>query len=174
MSRPREMIPEDLEVMKERYYADNGKLRAKINIRGYPQGSEVGSEHNQGYKSVRVNTRAYLVHRVAYFLETGQWPSGVIDHINGVLSDNRVENLRDVSQSENTRSFCRHRKNKTSRYRGVCLHKTSGFWYARIFSKGKPSYVGCYTCEREAALAWNYKALELGHNPQSFNDVFGD
>ena len=55
----------------------------------------------RGYKQGRIDGVAYLAHRVAWAICKGEWPSGVIDHINGDTSDNRIENLRDVSQSEN-------------------------------------------------------------------------
>lgn len=46
-------------------------------------------------------SRQLLAHRVVYFLDTGEWPLGVIDHIDGDTLNNDPPNLRDVSYSEN-------------------------------------------------------------------------
>ncbi len=43
----------------------------------------------------------YAAHRLAWVLYYGSWPTQNIDHWNGDRSDNRIRNLRDVSQSEN-------------------------------------------------------------------------
>ena len=53
--------------------------------------------HGNGYSMVG----RLLVHRVVWFLHKGYWPD-TIDHINGVRTDNRIENLRDVSQAQNS------------------------------------------------------------------------
>lgn len=52
--------------------------------------------HQHGYSLVG----GKLAHRVVWFLCKGYWPD-TIDHINGVRTDNRIENLRDVTQEQN-------------------------------------------------------------------------
>ena len=62
----------------------------------------IGSTRN-GYKRVQIGDKTYSVHRLVY--ETYVGPiNGYIDHINGDRADNRVENLRDVSQTENVKN----------------------------------------------------------------------
>jgi hypothetical protein len=48
-----------------------------------------------------VNQKTYYAHRVVWALHYGKFPNGVIDHIDGDPCNNRLENLRSVSQSEN-------------------------------------------------------------------------
>jgi hypothetical protein len=49
-----------------------------------------------GYLPIGVDGKVYRAHRLAWLHVHGTWPFGVIDHINGIRHDNRIENLRDV------------------------------------------------------------------------------
>lgn len=65
---------------------------------------KIGHQTTGGYVYIYVDGKQYPAHRIIWKLETGKDPDGVIDHINGVTSDNRVENLMDVSHAENMRN----------------------------------------------------------------------
>jgi uncharacterized protein (DUF433 family) len=65
-----------------------------------------------GYISVYYKGLNLKAHRIAWVLHYGGWPDNVIDHINGVKTDNRIENLRDVPQSVNAKEA---RKNQMAR-----------------------------------------------------------
>ena len=58
-----------------------------------------------GYLMIRISVdgkrKAFMAHRVAYFLQTGGWPLGVIDHIDSNKVNNKWTNLRDCTQSQN-------------------------------------------------------------------------
>jgi hypothetical protein len=56
---------------------------------------------SKGYRSVRIQRRNIYAHRLAWVLTHGKWPDDQIDHINRVRHDNRISNLRDVTQREN-------------------------------------------------------------------------
>jgi hypothetical protein len=81
----------------------------------------------------------------------------VIDHINSIKNDNRVENLNIVSSRENT-----HRKKTigTSKYIGVNWSKSKCKWQARIGIKFKRIHLGTFNTEIEAHEAYQ-KALAL-------------
>lgn len=85
---------------------------------------------NKGYVVVKINSKAYLAHRVAWLITYGTWPTGQIDHENQVRSDNRLSNLRDVTQQVNLKNK-RKMVNNTSGHTGVYLTQ-SGNWLARI------------------------------------------
>lgn len=57
-----------------------------------------------GYLCGGILGKKYRAHRIIWLLHYRKWPSEVIDHINGNTSDNRIVNLRDVSQAENIRA----------------------------------------------------------------------
>lgn len=103
-----------------------------------------------GYKQGAVNYNKLLAHRVAWSIHFGEWPVGFIDHINGVVDDNRIINLRVVSNQEN---HCNRRmqNNNTSDVTGVVWHKAAGKWSARIKFKGKQIHLGLYQKLEEAA-----------------------
>lgn len=83
-----------------------------------------------GYLNGRIFGKAVYAHRAAYAIHTGAWPVGLIDHINGNRSDNRAENLRDVSDAENSQNS-RRRSDNTSGVTGIYPTRSGG-WQVRI------------------------------------------
>lgn len=65
------------------------------------QGNIAGTTNRDGRKYICVDKKRYAAHRLAWLYVTGEWPKHQIDHINGNHSDNRLENLRDVTCSIN-------------------------------------------------------------------------
>lgn len=82
-----------------------------------------------------------------------------IDHINGNGLDNRKENLRICSQSENHQNRSKW-GNTSSQYKGVHWHKIVKKWVAQIMINGKRKHLGYFDREREAAKAYNYMAIK--------------
>ena len=102
-----------------------------------------------------------LIHRIAWFLYYGVWPDELLDHINGVRADNRIENLRPASHRENSRNRKPY-KSFSSRHKGVHWRKCDSRWISQIkYSKGKQKHLGSYTSEEEAARAYDKAAREL-------------
>lgn len=96
-----------------------------------------------GYRQGSVNGLKLYSHRVAWALHYGEWPDGQIDHLNGVKTDNRIENLRAVNNQENNRNMPR-KSNNTSGVNGVCWHKKAKKWMAYVVIDGKQSYLGVF------------------------------
>ena len=65
---------------------------------------KVGRAKSNGYLVVHAYGKNRQAHRVIWLMVHGKWPEGEIDHINGVRTDNRLENLRDVSHTLNSRN----------------------------------------------------------------------
>jgi len=87
--------------------------------------------------------------------------SNEIDHINGDKLDNRRENLRSATRSQNKMNSGKP-KNNTSGYKGVCWYKRGNKWRAQIGINGKLKHLGYFEDKEEAAKAYK-KAAEKYH-----------
>ena len=177
MTRPREVTEEELSVITEHLRLEGGDLFWKKTISpcGVRVGDRAGSKKGGGYRYVKLNKTQYQEHRVIYYLHTGVWPRELqVDHINGVKDDNRPDNLRLVSNKENSRSYRSPTPGASSKYRGVSYNSAGGKWFSTITEGARRKYLGAFDQEREAALVWNLKAVELGYNPEAYNQVYGD
>ena len=116
-------------------------------------GDVSGTVCANGYLNTRVLGCKYKNHRLAWLYMTGDWPNGQVDHINGVRTDNRIDNLRVVSHQENAQNTRKARSdNKSSGLLGVS--KNTNGWRARIMVNKKPIQIGTYNTPEEAHAAY--------------------
>lgn len=102
-----------------------------------------------GYIRIKIKGKAYSAHRMAWFFHYGENPPDIIDHINGVKDDNRIENLRSASSTQNGRN--RKRWTNKSGYLGVSFREKEGFYAAHIRIDGKLRHLGCFATAITAA-----------------------
>lgn len=115
------------------------------------QGSQIGAPNAKGYLGLMYDGRRLLMHRIAWLYVTGHWPRGQIDHINGVKSDNRIANLRDVDASVNAQNRrAPTGNNKAGGRLGVTLRPAMGRYQAQILVEGKNVSLGCYDSPEQA------------------------
>jgi hypothetical protein len=96
-------------------------------------------------------------------------PKGLmVDHINHDTLDNRKENLRIVTNQQNT--FNQKLKNHSSKYKGVTWNSNSEKWCARI-RHNKPIYLGLFKDEKEAGMAYNEGAKKYFGEFALLNDI---
>lgn len=103
------------------------------------------------------------VHRlvaIAFLPKEKQNNKSDIDHIDGDKHNNNLSNLRFASRSENNMNRNKQ-KNSTSIYKGVCYITKRKKWLARITIKDKKIHIGYFKTEKEGAIAYNKKAIEL-------------
>lgn len=114
-------------------------------------GSAAGSFQKQrGYYYVQIQKKKYLAHRVVWALCHGAPPDGMdIDHIDMDGSNNRIENLRLASRSENHRNRKVRPDNKAG-VKGLSLR--SDGWEGRIFVDGKVHRK--FSLSREVVERW--------------------
>ena len=115
-------------------------------------GKPVTTVNAYGYLQVSLNKERVLAHRVAWLIHHGAWPFGEIDHVNGNKLDNRLENLRDVTSSENHKNMPKA-SNNTSGALGVSWRKDLGKWSAYIKAGGGKKHLGHFSCFDEAVTA---------------------
>lgn len=108
--------------------------------------------------------RNLRAHRAAWAIHYGVWPVGVIDHVNGCVTDNRIENLRDVSDQENTMN-CRRSSDNRSGVTGVSWHKRDLKWQAQIQVGGNFQHLGQFSRLEDAVNARKRAERDLGFHP---------
>lgn len=99
-------------------------------------------------------------HRVAWAIYYGEWPKAPLDHINGVRSDNRIENLREVTFTQNMRNAKKFATNRSG-ITGVHWIKTSQKWGATISLGNRKVWLGSFSELGQAVTA--RRAAETKH-----------
>lgn len=115
-------------------------------------GKIAGSCKPSGYVGIRLVGRVWYAHRLAWLYMTGEWPLADIDHKDRVRNNNRWENLRIASPSQN--QYNRIDQVPSSGYRGVTFHKQSGRWRARIKANGRCHSLGYFDSAEAAGAAY--------------------
>lgn len=126
-------------------------------------GTEAGNIDAYGYLVTSIDNKRYKLHRLAWLYEYGEMPKNQIDHINGIKTDNRIENLRDVNGFVNQQNRRVIQKNNNSGYTGVCFVKNRNKWMAQIKVENKFKYLGLYETAELANEAY-IKAKREFHN----------
>ena len=115
-----------------------------------------------GYCRVMVHriNKKVMYHRIVWELVHGSIPEGYeIDHINGKRLDNRIENLRLVTDRQNAQNRKLHRKNKLY---GCHYNKRKNKWQAQCQIKSRKFHLGYYNTEIEAHDAYKKFVEERG------------
>lgn len=107
---------------------------------------------NAGYKRSKIFNKDYSAHRVIWAMHYGEWPDGQIDHKNHDRTDNRISNLRVVTNQGNGKNRSLQ-KNNTSGFTGVQWIKSSGKWDARITVDGVQKFLGSFVKKQDAITA---------------------
>jgi len=129
----------------------DGTLIRKVNAGRGIQGNAAGCVNGRGYLQTSIHQKIYFVHRLIWLLHYKKMPF-MIDHINGDRLDNRVENLREVTSSENSQNRSIG-SNNTSGIKGVSWFAPSCKWKATIMVNGVHNYLGLYVDIRDAETA---------------------
>ena len=132
------------------YTADTGIFTWKIRpSKAVKAGNVAGCvEKRIGYITIGIAGHVYKAHRLAWFYTYGQWPKGLIDHINGNKADNRINNLRDVFADGNSQNVRKPNRRNKSGFMGVIWFQNK--WRASMSVNGKSKWLGDYATPEEA------------------------
>jgi hypothetical protein len=121
-----------------------------------PENISDGSLNRQGYIIFGLCGKRYKAHRLAFLYMNGSFPKEEVDHINGVKSDNRWENLREAT---------RHQNRLNDKAKGY--YKEYGKYKAQIRFNHKHIFLGYYETEEEAHKA--YLAGKIKYHGKEFS-----
>lgn len=111
-------------------------------------GDKAGGINASGYHATKIKYKTYATHRLAWLYVHGVWPHLDIDHINGVKTDNRIENLRLANDSQNKQNTKKCNKNNKTGFLGVNFANNS--YKAFIMINRKQIYLGSFDAPEKA------------------------
>lgn len=139
------------------YDPETGVFRHRGVKRKVREGWEAGCLASSGYVLLVHRQRTYRAHRIAWlFIHEYDPLDVIIDHANGIRSDNRGVNLRVADHHLNLMNS-QTPKNNTSGVKGVCFDRRRGLWRASICNK----FLGRYESRDDAEEAYKQAAIDL-------------
>jgi len=102
-------------------------------------------------------------HRLIWLFSYGRWPNGFIDHINGIKTDNRLVNLREVTSKENSKNRAISKSNSTG-HMNVYNAKRQGAYRVAFCIDGKYKSLGVYDNIQDAVDVRNKNYISMGFN----------
>ena len=126
------------------YNSDTGIFTWKVNIaKNVKVGHIAGNVKDTGYIRIKINKKMYLAHHLAFLYVFNSIPSNMIDHINGNRADNRLCNLREVTNAENQYNSKINSKNNSG-YKNVSWNKARNKWIVQLKINGKQKFIGYF------------------------------
>ena len=101
----------------------------------------------------------YRAHRLIWLLFHGDLPKQ-LDHVDGNRQNNKIENLRECTPSQNQHN-CKLRSDNKSGIKGVSWDSSKKMWAARLATKGEVSALGCFWDKEVAGQIVRIERLKL-------------
>jgi uncharacterized protein YqkB len=132
----------NIKLLYDLFMYDNGRLRWKESKGNRQAWSRAGYTDANGYVRVSIQGKKYMEHRLIWFWHYGVMPKE-LDHINQIKSDNRIENLREVTKQQNQWNTSVRSCSKSG-IKNVHWNKKDQRWRVQLRVDGKPKYFGEY------------------------------
>ena len=131
---------EDFTLIDDDLFNELNKYKWRL-VHGYAERREYLSDGKDGFKTIYLHR---LVNKTPYGYET--------DHVNGNRLDNRKENLRSVTSSQNKMNH-RNRKDNKSGFPGVWYDRNRDKWVAELMKDGKKVFMKRFDSQEQAKAA---------------------
>jgi hypothetical protein len=138
--RKRKLTQERLKELLD-YNPDTGVFTRKVRQSGNAKEGAIAGSNTTGYIRIGVDGPEYAAHRLAFLWMEGYFPENEVDHIDRNPSNNRWNNLREVSHQCNVRNVG-IRKDNTSGIPGVGWDSKGACWRAYIKLSKKLKHLG--------------------------------
>jgi hypothetical protein len=157
-----------MEIWKTIYGYEDYQVSSLGNVKSLKWGKErilKGALGSYGYYEVNLlkdkKQKSFRIHKLVAMAFLGHTPDGtnkiVVDHINNVRTDNRLENLQLITNRENC---CKDKRDGSSSFAGVSWHKKSSKWRAAINYNKVYIDLGLFEQEVQARDAYNLALLQ--------------
>lgn len=142
----------DYDELHRLFKYEDGHLIRKITVgkvgkKGLKVGGKPTADNNK-YMRVQIKGVTHYLHRVIFLMLQGYLPE-FLDHIDGNKTNNKIENLRECTRSQNNQNKILS-SNSTSGVKGVSWSKASSKWIAQVGVNGKNRYLGLFKTLEEA------------------------
>lgn len=156
--QPPALLAQDVVQLRQelRYDPETGEFTwLRDQAKKYKAGDKAGNLNRRtGYVQISIRGVLIRAQRLAWVITFGKWPDGVVDHINGIRSDNRMSNLRDVPETLNFQNQRRAHTDNRAGFLGV---------EARATRSGKIRYRALICVNRKTIRLGTYVSPELAH-----------
>ncbi len=130
--------------------------------RSRTHGKEAGTlstcRHGKPYHIIKIRGRFIRRGHIIFFYVNDCWPTHFLDHINGDSLDDRIENLRQATATQNSWNKKSYRKGSNL---PMGVTRKEARFQARIGLNGKLIPLGCYSTPEEASAVYQLKRKEL-------------
>ena len=113
--------------LQELFIYQDGLLCRRMGVKGSPIGTPIGTIKPKGYRVAVVDRKMYRVHHLVWMYHYGNFVRE-LDHINRSRDDNRIENLRECTHSQNLGNS----RPRVHKYKGVTFCKDTNRWRAQL------------------------------------------
>jgi hypothetical protein len=103
---------------------------------------------SRGYRKIQFQSRGWLLHRLVFYYHNGYFPV-VVDHVDGDVNNNKIENLNGCTQQENIEKARKFKTNKTG-FKGVSYHKAANKYEGYFWKDYQKIYCGLWNTPEEA------------------------
>jgi hypothetical protein len=120
-------------------------------------GERAGYVPENGRRVIGYRGRHYRAAHLAWWWVYGKWPQREIDHRDRDTQNDRIDNLRLATKTQNQGNVARQSNHKSG-FRGVCVHRMTGRWRAQISVDYRQEYLGLFDSAEDAAHAYDAAA----------------